>query len=711
MRKYVLCFWFSCLGLVDNLLFTSSPSGKTSSKNKRLSKREQEDDALLDLHMAKNLKDLPVAKDVSPKKKSTLKDVQIYNQLCDAIINNNILLVTTLLDLCGDVNWFESDKDALLNIAVDLGFKNIVNELLRRGANVNLAGKNKWTPLMVAVLKNHTDIIQLLLDHGALLDLQNDNGWTASMIAIKHKNKDAIRKLFAYPVNLNVKSQQGWTALMIAAGIDSQEEVQWLLEKKVLLNEKNNKGSNALIVAVQNKSKTIAELLLSAGAAVNEQDNIGATALMCAVYNRDMPLIGLLLSCSADPNLQIYNGATPLLLAVQSESVEIVRELLRAGADPNANDGNGVTALMFATQKGQFDIIETLLHAGADPNVRDIHGNAVYVYAQRLQGLLKGQVKRLLKFFGEYLEVEDLESLIRKDIARIESEEIKPFEEFWQENKQRKILKEQEEERQAAQEELEAIKQERDGVKRLAIQQRQLERQEKLQRKKEADRNRLQKIEDEKIARKKQEVIELRKRVLAIAQKVIEQNGNCSKEQANRIQFEVNLLSIAIPNDIKTRCENRQRLFGIYDAIINIDHIINIRAQFKKVANLDQYKVIFTGGHFNQSIQNLIDSGFVTLKNRSVLNNGCIKYILDNNFDRSEFVKTVFPERMTIGEIVELIVNSAKIEESKEQDFLKNEIIEVITMNEKIKTRNVLKTDLLTENLMLLSCYPIIDEK
>lgn len=693
MNKKIYIVFLLCSGIRDDLLFASHNSGKKLSKAKRLSREEQDEleNALLDMQIAKIAKQEPIVKKTVPKRKLTIKDFELYKQLDQAIYDKNLSKVKALLDLGLDINKQDLYGNTYLYQAVNFQAQDIVDELLKRGADVNLQNKQKWSPLMVAVLKNYADIVQLLLDHGALLDLQSDEGWTASMIAINRNNQDVLKMLLNRTVDLSQKNKDGWTALMIAADQGNEEAVSLLLQKYPSVAEKNDKRSLALIIAVQNNELNIVKLLLAAGTNINEQNHVGATALLYAIYNNDEAMIHLLLLHQADPNLQIHRGPTALLLALQNENFKVVDKLLAIGADPNLCDGSGVTPLMYAVQKGQLDVIETLLLAGADPNSRDLDNHAVYVYAMSLQATVISKIKSMLKSFGEYSEVEDLENIIRKDLVRIETKERQALDDLLVDFKK------------------EVVEQEKKDVQKAEFLKRQKEQRNNFLRKKEAEIKRLQKLEEERVARKEQDKQQFLKNLRMLTDKIVLLNGYCSKEQAHQIQLGLNDIAIMITDSIKKKCSEVRTLFGTYNATISIDHIINVKTQFKKIPNQDLYQIIFTGGHCYQSIQNLIDYEFVTLKSKRILPNSCVKYTLINNFDKSEFIKTTFPESFSQEEIYDSILSSNVLEKSQEQDLMGNVIITVIAQNKGFKTKNILKTDFFSKKLVLLSSYPILE--
>ena len=79
----------------------------------------------------------------------------------------------------------------LLYFACKSGFDDMVETLLREGANVNKIQRDKNTPLHVAAFYDHRSVIQLLLDYGARTDIKNGLNQTA----LQESNSTEIKNL------------------------------------------------------------------------------------------------------------------------------------------------------------------------------------------------------------------------------------------------------------------------------------------------------------------------------------------------------------------------------------------------------------------------------------------------------------------------------------------------------------------------------------
>jgi ankyrin repeat protein len=112
-----------------------------------------------------------------------------------------IKTINDLLTGAISYNDIEGVQKLLENPALDINFMDhhghfplkeacwsntiIVELLLDKGANINLANEDGWTPLICAASINRVDVIKILLSNGADINLKNKDGKTARDIAQK----------------------------------------------------------------------------------------------------------------------------------------------------------------------------------------------------------------------------------------------------------------------------------------------------------------------------------------------------------------------------------------------------------------------------------------------------------------------------------------------------------------------------------------------
>ena len=218
-----------------------------------------------------------------------------------------------------------------------------VQELLDRGANVNVKNAHGETALMRSAGMGHWAVVKLLLDRGA---------------------------------DVNVKDRRGDTALLLASSGRRPEIVKLLLDKGAQANVKDKFGSTPLMMA---QDLETFKMLLKRGSDINAKTT-------------DSPP-----SDHAPQDGEGQAGLTALMLAAAYGSANKVRLLLDAGAEINARDDAGMTALMKASRDGHFDVVKVLLERKADINAKNSHGVTALYWASK-----KGhtQIIKLLKTHG-----------------------------------------------------------------------------------------------------------------------------------------------------------------------------------------------------------------------------------------------------------------------------------------------------------------------
>lgn len=105
-----------------------------------------------------------------PGSNFTPAQLELHHQLLNAITNNNIKEVTTLLARGLNINANQMGGVTPLTKAIEHGHEELCRLLINGGADVNKHVYFHTTPLMEAVRHGKTSIVKLLLEHGARLD-------------------------------------------------------------------------------------------------------------------------------------------------------------------------------------------------------------------------------------------------------------------------------------------------------------------------------------------------------------------------------------------------------------------------------------------------------------------------------------------------------------------------------------------------------------
>ena len=176
----------------------------------------------------------------------------------------------------------EKVKEAFL-LASSEGHKDMVQALLKAGANVDAANGSGETALMAAAMHGHKDIVETLLSAGVSVDVAAAFGLTALMLAVREGHKDVVEMLLAAGAKIDILVGSGTTVLIVAAAQGHKDVVETLLVAGAKKDVVSRSGNTALMLAIQNGRKDVVEMLLAAGANVAVVNKYGETALSLAL--------------------------------------------------------------------------------------------------------------------------------------------------------------------------------------------------------------------------------------------------------------------------------------------------------------------------------------------------------------------------------------------------------------------------------------------
>ncbi len=303
--------------------------------------------------------------------------MQLDNMFLQACKNNQKSVVLTFLKRGGiDVN----KRDETGNTPLIYACLKSSRDLVKNGADVNLANQKNRMPLHFAADSGNAQIISMLTENGADVNCTDNNGVTPLMVLAQKGKTDAALKLIQHPdIDISIKDNSNRMAIdyATAAGLrelvtalsaskedhadsygntplhhacwnDQSEVVKVLLEKDPeSVNKLNDDGESPLLLTVRKSNLMIAELLLSAGA----KTDIANQALLTAGAGIDQ---------------KAFDGQTPLILAARNAKNDFTAMLIESGANVNAVDNDQHSALYYASEAGYTEIVEQLLVAGAE---------------------------------------------------------------------------------------------------------------------------------------------------------------------------------------------------------------------------------------------------------------------------------------------------------------------------------------------------------
>ena len=311
---------------------------------------------------------LPESKDVPEPKRPTVEEVEGADpdepnedgltEIQKAIENDNYRLTGLLLKTGSSVNLKKNGKSLLMTAAQSKSTSDIVEILLKFGANVNDTDSRGKSALMHALSNKeevNMSVIKLLLNNGADLEQNYKGGETVLHHAINNCNStQLIQMLVDYGANVNQTDEDGCLALFYAIDLDNPEIVKVLLDCGTNVNQVDKEGNSALNYATGPDNKIsiqVIKLLLDYGANVNHSDSYEQPALHSVCMQTDIdpvPIIKLFVENGANVNQPDSLGKPCLTIAVTEGHTEVVKLLLDCAANVNQTDKEGKTALHHA---------------------------------------------------------------------------------------------------------------------------------------------------------------------------------------------------------------------------------------------------------------------------------------------------------------------------------------------------------------------------
>lgn len=308
-----------------------------------------------------------------------------------AALGGHIDVVQFLLKQGANCTIQDRIGESVLLQAVRGGDALSVQMLLDRGATIVTKNTSGVTVLHRAATRGYTDIITILLKSGADI-LSRVRGSSALELALAGGHEDAVQLLRSNgaepPLPANVD------AMLAEAARDGDSGLVQLL-----LSHGGNPSGRPLMAAAEAGRQNIVSLLLDHGADMAMQDELGWTALHHAANSGYVRIVRLLAGQSAARNLQ---DQTAMVLAAGSGHEAVVRALL-----PDVHDGVEMTdeihpAFFLAARNGHHGIASLLRTCGASVQTTDKDGRTAFIIA--VEGGHSKVVELLLRFGADISE-------------------------------------------------------------------------------------------------------------------------------------------------------------------------------------------------------------------------------------------------------------------------------------------------------------------
>lgn len=198
------------------------------------------------------------------------------------IINNIAVIASFMIDIDYRDNY---DENTPLMWAAKNNDKNLLLELIKKGADIHFQNRNNETALIITIQNRNLEIAQILINNGADLNVKDKDNKTALYYAIK-SYQDNRKKVydtedykeikdseFLYIINLlinnksniHTKYENNKNILILAAQTsqDKPELIKLLIESKININYKDKGNNPALFYMIQNRKIESLKTLLT----------------------------------------------------------------------------------------------------------------------------------------------------------------------------------------------------------------------------------------------------------------------------------------------------------------------------------------------------------------------------------------------------------------------------------------------------------------
>ena len=291
--------------------------------------------------------------------------------------------------------------------AVRKGHAELVEELLKFGADVNATDEDGDTALMTAITIGSKPVFQLLVNHGAEVNAENDKGETALYLAVsqsyaeyermKSEEDQSKQKHTAKEFSLEGSSLMVYT--LLREGAHLHETTSGLNPCTVHLTSEEFKNPNPTVLKLLDAggSKENLKVIYSVNHLEDCAENCIREHLKKIHPERNLyftvPKLGLpkrlqsnlLFHTVQQSDLvpSIEEKAKEFLQKIKQIDTKDVQHLISAGMDVNVLDENDMSPLMIASQAGHKGLVEQLIEAKADVNLQNLSGDTALIYASK----------------------------------------------------------------------------------------------------------------------------------------------------------------------------------------------------------------------------------------------------------------------------------------------------------------------------------------
>lgn len=192
-------------------------------------------------------------------------------------------------------------------------------------SQINTPDEAGITPLHLAVAYNEPEVVEALLRQGANVHDRTDLGQSVLHTACIQGRAETVRLLIGTGEDVNARDPSGKTPLHLAAATSDVALVSALLAAGANAEARDKGGRIPLHDATARGQRDVIGVLLGTGIDIDAYDSRGQTALHIAAAQGQALLLRLLLSRGADAASRDAEGRTPREIAAAEGHTMAVR--------------------------------------------------------------------------------------------------------------------------------------------------------------------------------------------------------------------------------------------------------------------------------------------------------------------------------------------------------------------------------------------------
>lgn len=267
---------------------------------------------------------------------------QGWTALHSAVCGGHIDVVEVLLRAGADFRAVGPDGESPLHLAASAAKAEIVSVLLRYGASISARTFEGDTPLHYAAAATGALAAKAAEDHFKCgCQLRKD----AAHGHVDHNKTDCVAVLLQNGADAAAENVYGLTPLAVGAAAGHEDVTKALLDLSP--STIYSPAAYARIISSFNASRPVEVLQWISGVFDETKESQVAwhDLLIRACSASNKKLVALALSKGAPPSPASEHGPHPLVIAIESAKVEIVELLVAAGADLKTSFTGGINAL------------------------------------------------------------------------------------------------------------------------------------------------------------------------------------------------------------------------------------------------------------------------------------------------------------------------------------------------------------------------------